>query len=34
VGPITARLLDAFSETVGVDIVAQAKLYGQRLRAG
>ena len=34
VGPITLRLLDAFSETVGVDIVAQAKTYGQRLRAG
>ena len=34
VGPITARLLDAFSETVGVDIVAQAKAYGRQLRAG
>src|SRR5262249_22513977 len=29
-GPITARLLRAWSETVGVDIVAQAQHYGPR----
>lgn len=31
VGPITLRLLDAFSETVGVDIVAQAQAFGGQL---
>ena len=30
-GPITMRLLDAFGETVGVDIVGQAKAYAERV---
>ena len=29
-GPVVARLLAAWSETVGVDIVAQAKEYASR----
>ncbi len=34
VGPIALRLLDAFSETVGIDIAAQAKAYGAHLDGG
>ena len=29
-GPLTKGLIDAWSQSVGVDIIAQAKRYGQR----